>query len=139
MSKYPKHPAPRPKPQLCCDRCGTDSDLFISSITPPSPGSGDPVIVSYTCTRCWVAYRQVADPAEFAGALNVNEGPQDVLVFGGQYIHCRQAMRETGLGVLCLDGRTADEKSGNPLQVRLEIRLLECPCGFRLVLPDERT
>jgi hypothetical protein len=140
MSKNPKHQASRgPKPQrppLCCVHCGTDSHLFISSIAPSSPVSANPVRISYTCTRCGVSYCRLADVTEFAGVLNVNAGSQDVLVFSGQYIHCRRSMQETASGVLRLDGRTADEESGKPLDVYLDIRVMECPCGFRLVLPD---
>lgn len=140
MSKNPKHHLPRPKPQrppLCCTGCGTDSHLFISSVGPP-PGTDNPVMVSYTCTRCWVSYRHEADAAEFDGALNSAAGSPGVLVFSGQYIHCRQSMQETATGVLRLDGRTVDEESGKPLGVHLDIRVIECPCGFRLVLPDEK-
>jgi hypothetical protein len=139
MSKNPKRHKSGPKPQrgrLCCNHCGTDSHLFISSIAPPSPGSDAPVTVSSICTRCWVSYRQQADATEFAGVLNINAGSQDVLIFSGQYIHCRQSMQETASGVLRLEGRTADEESGKPLDAYLDIRVMECPCGFRLMLPD---
>lgn len=139
MSRNPGRHAPRPKsqrPPLYCIHCCTDSHLFISSIAPPSPDSDDPVTVSYTCTRCWVWYRRQADATEFAGSLNTGPGSQDVLVFSGQYIHCRQSMQETASGVLRLDGRTAGEESGKPLDAYLDIRVMECPCGFRLVLPD---
>lgn len=142
MSKNPKHHAPRPKPQrppLYCVRCGTDSHLFISSIAQPPAGPDDPVTVSYTCTRCWVSYRRVADAAEFAGVLDIDAGSPDVLVFSGQYIHCRQSMQQTASGVLRLEGRTSEEASRKPLGVYLDIRVMECRCGFRLVLPDQKT
>lgn len=141
MSKEPKREAPQDRePErlpLWCLHCGTDCHLFIRSIAPPGSGSSTAVTVCYACTRCGVSYRHLADVSQFAGALNINAQSQDVLVFSGQYIHCGQSMQQTATGVLRLDGRVLEEnESGKAKCVYLDIRVLECPCGFRLVLPD---
>jgi hypothetical protein len=138
MSNKPQRQAPRPEPHrppLFCAHCGTDAHVFISSITPPSPASGNRVAISYTCTRCDGKYHQLAHTAGIAGALNMNPGSQDVLVFNGQYVHCRQPMQQTASGVIALNGPSENAKPGTPA-VYLDVRMLQCPCGFRLVLPD---
>jgi hypothetical protein len=139
MSKQPKRHGARGSqqqiPPLCCVHCSTDSHLFINSITPSSADPAHHVEVLYTCTRCGVRYRHTAEASHFDG-LDFEAGSQDVVVFSGQYIHCRRSMQETASGVLRLDGRVLGEESGKPLDVYLDIRLMECACGYRLVLPD---
>jgi hypothetical protein len=91
--------------------------------------------VSYTCTACGLFFNHVADVNQFAGVANLVAGRNDVLVFSGEYIHCGQSMQQTASGEVRLDSPAAgDEELGTP-GVYLEIRVLECPCGFRLTLP----
>ncbi len=121
---------------MWCALCGTDSHLFISSIVPLWPASEGALQVSYTCTACGLSRCQVADVGQFAGILGLAAGRNDVLVFSGQYIHCGQSMQQTGSGGIRLDSPAAGEgEHGKAMSVHLEVRVLECPCGFRLLLP----
>ena len=140
MSGNPKHngpygPEPH-RPLLCCDECGTDSHLFISSVFAPALHSDQSVKIFYTCTKCGRSYRQLAEPSQFAGILSFNAVSQDVVVLDGHYIHCGQSMQRTASGFVMLDGRLIGEESAKSRDVYLDIRIMECPCGFRLVLPD---
>ena len=131
----PLGPDPREHP-LWCLRCGTDCDLFISSIVPLGPASEGAVQVSYSCTACGSSYRHVADVSRFAGVRNLAAGRDDVVIYSGQYIHCGQSMQQTGSGVTRLDSPSAgDDEPGKAMGVCLEFRVLDCPCGFRLMLP----
>lgn len=133
--RVPRGPDPREHP-LWCFRCGTYCHLFISSIVPLWPVSEGAMQVSYTCTACGLSSRHVADVSEFAGVLNLTAGRNDVVIFSGQYIHCGQSMEQTGSGGIRVDSPIAGEdEPGMTMSVYLEIRVLECPCGFRLMLP----
>jgi hypothetical protein len=68
--------------------------------------------------------------------LSLNAVSQDVVVLDGHYIHCGQSMQRTASGFLRLNGRLIGEESTKSRDVYLDIRVMECPCGFRLVLPD---
>lgn len=134
--RVPLGPDPREHP-LWCFHCGTYCNLFISSILPLRQASEGVLQVSYTCTACGLSYRHVADISEFAGALNLAAGRNDVVIYSGQYIHCGQSMQETALGEIRIDSPvTREDEPGKNMSVYLEIRALECPCGFRLLLPD---
>lgn len=104
-------------------------------MAPPSPTSGNSVAVFFTCTGCGQSYCHVAAADRFAGTLNVTAGSREVLAFSGQYIHCGQAMQKTGSAVLRIDGRISEDEFPNARDACLEIRVMECPCGFRLDLP----
>lgn len=131
----PLGPDPREHP-LWCLRCGTYYHLFVSSILPLWPASEGAVQVSYTCTACGLCYRHLADVGQFTGILNLAAGRNDVVIYSGQYIHCGQSMQQTGSGEIRLDSPGAgDDEPGKTKSVHLEIRILECPCGFRLMLP----
>ena len=141
MSKKPGRSGPLgpdpPEHPLWCPHCGTDQHLFISSIMPLWPASEGALQVSYTCTACRVSYGRVADVGQFAGILNVAAGRNDVVIFSGQYIHCGQSMQQTGSGGVGLDSPSAGEvEPGTTMSVYLDTRVLECPCGYRLMLPD---
>lgn len=140
MSRNPKRHLPQDpepqRPELCCAQCRTDAHLFISSIAQPSPASKNSVAVYYTCTKCGLSQCYWADEAQFIGAATMTAGRREVLVFKDQYIHCGQSMQETASGVLRIDGRIVGEEVRNAMAVYLDIRVMECPCGFRLVLPD---
>lgn len=140
MSRNPKHNLPHgpdpQRPNLCCSRCGTEDRLFISAIAPPAPASRNSVAVYYTCTKCGLSQCYWADESQFIGALYVIAGLPDVVLFGTQYLHCGQSLQKTASGVLRLDGRVVEDEFRNALAVYLEIRVMECPCGYRLVLPD---
>ena len=141
MSNKPERRAPRgPEPQdqtLSCLHCGTDRHLFISSIVPLWPVIDGTVQVSYSCTACGVSYRRLAKATEFAGVLNLDPGSRDLLIFNGHYLHCGQSMQKTATGIVRFDSpHSSDEESGKSMDVRIEVRLLECPCGFGLVVPD---
>jgi hypothetical protein len=141
MSNNPERRVPRgPDPQdrpLSCLYCGSDSHLFITCILPLWPVFEGTVQVSYSCTACNLTYRHVAKATEFAGVLNLNPGSSDLLYYSGHYIHCGQSMQKTASGIVRFDSPIgSDEEPGETIEVRLEVRLVECPCGFRLVLPE---
>lgn len=86
--------------------------------------------------RSRLSYHHVVEVSQFAGILNLAAGRNDVVIFSGQYIHCGQSMQETASGGIRLDILTAGEdESGETTGVYVDIRVLECPCGFRLMLP----
>lgn len=133
--RVPRGPDPRERP-LWCLRCGTVGDPFISSIVPLWPASAGAVQVSYTCTACGLSYHHVADVSQFDGTLNLASGRDDVVIYRGQYIHCGQSMQQTSSGVLRLGNPAGgDHEPGKAMGVYLETRAMECPCGFRLMLP----
>lgn len=138
MTSQPERDVPfgpeRQSPALWCRHCGSDTHLFISSIVPLWPVFDGAVQVSYSCTACAISYRHLAEVAQFAGALNPYPGSSDLLLFSGHYIHCGQSLQEIASGVLRFSNPL--DPDGESTDVRLEIRVLECPCGFRLVLPD---
>jgi hypothetical protein len=141
MSNKPERRAPRgPEPQdqtLSCLHCGTARHLFISSILPQWPVVDGAVQVSYSCTGCGGSYRHLAKATEFAGVLNPDPGSLDLLIFSGHYIHCGQSMQKTATGIARFGSpRSSDGGSGKSMDVRIEVRLLECPCGFGLVVPE---
>ena len=101
------------------------------------PASEGSLQVSYTCSACGLSYRRVADTDQFAGVANLKAERNDVVIFSGHYIHCGQALQETACGWLRFDSPLDGEKeSWTTMTVCIEIRVLECPCGFRLILPD---
>lgn len=116
-----------------------DAHLFISSLAPPSPASHDSVAIYYTCTQCGHSDCYWADEHQFTGSVRMTAGLDNVLVVSGHYIHCGQSMQETAPGVLRPDGRVLSEEAGKSMSVFLDIRVMGCPCGFRLVLPDQAT
>jgi hypothetical protein len=69
------------------------------------------------------------------------EGPRNriegVLVFGGQFMHCGQAMQKTGseLRRLSVPAFT-DRPLEDALDVYLTTQVLHCPCGFQMELPE---
>jgi hypothetical protein len=141
MSNKPeRHVSRGPEPQdqtLSCRYCRTDSHLFISSIMPLWPDSQGAVQVCYRCTACGLSYRRVAQVKEFAGVLKRHPGSSDLVFYAGHYVHCGQSMQQTATGIVQFDGHgDSDEESREAVSLRLEIRMLECPCGFQLVLPD---
>ena len=132
--RRPLGPDPREHP-LWCLRCGTYRQLFISSVVPLWPVSEGALQVSYTCTACGLSYDHVADVSQFAGIANLAAGRDDVIIFSGEYIHCGQSMQQTASGGIRLDSLGAGEEELGTSSVYLEIRVLECPCSFRLMLP----
>jgi hypothetical protein len=134
--RVPRGPGPQDQP-LSCLYCGSDSHLFISSVLPLWPVFDGAVEVSYSCTACALSYHHLAKATDFAGVLKLNPESRDLLIFSGHYLHCSQSMQKTGSGIVRFDSPIgSDEEPGETIEVRLEVRLLECPCGFRLVLPE---
>ncbi|MET1087751.1 MAG: hypothetical protein ABWY04_11630 [Arthrobacter sp.] len=94
-------------------------------------------MVSYDCTACGLSYQRIADAGQFAGVRNLGAKREDVVIFSGQYLHCGQSLQHTASGWVEFDSPVpgGDEPwaTGN---VCLEVRVLECPCGFQLIIPD---
>jgi len=126
-----------PCPQLGCRTCGQDDALEISSIDTVTGSSGVLADVTHRCTRCGSIRTQITAVTEVARILNrPGRSYADVLTIGGHYIHCGQPMPAVAAEV-----RTARNSSceGNsrPLDVYLTTRVLRCPCGFQVEIPDE--
>ena len=129
-------PAPKPLP-LVCSTCGTDGQLSIKSIEALRPPSESMVEVSYACAGCGRFYTHPADVAQVAVILNSSESSQDVLVFEGHYVHCGRPMEKVGSGVRRLHAEISTSSTENSgLDVYLATRVLHCPCGFQMELPD---
>jgi len=122
---------------LVCESCGTDGTLAIHSIAALNPPSDGMVEVGYACTACNLHDLHLADVAAVAAVLNRAPCPDDVLVFGGHYIHCGQPMQTLGsqtsrlLAAAYTDGSTDDA-----VDINLEIRVLRCTCGFQIEVPS---
>ncbi|MDQ0850972.1 DNA-directed RNA polymerase subunit RPC12/RpoP [Arthrobacter sp. B3I9] len=128
---------PQASPLQCTD-CRSDSHLSISSIESLGPASENLVTVSYTCTACGQFLSHTADVAQVAVILNKYQGRNtDVLVFGGHYIHCGRPMEKAGSGLqrIHLPVKT-DQPTDGALAVYLSTRVLRCPCGFQIELPE---
>lgn len=132
----PRGSAPRPLP-LVCSACGPGGRLSIKSIEALRPESESLVDVSYGCGACGRFYTHPADVAQVAIVLNSSESSQDVLAFGGHYIHCGRPMEKVGSGVRRLHADISTSPAENSgLDVYLATRVLHCPCGFQVELPD---
>lgn len=128
---------PRGVPLHCTD-CGSDRHLSISSIESLGPTSETEVMVSYTCTACGQFHSHAADVAQVAVVLNNRRGrTADVLVFGRHYIHCGRPMEKAGSGLQRIHFPvTTDQHTDGGLAVYLSTRVLRCPCGFQIELPE---
>lgn len=132
----PRGPVPNRLP-LLCTRCGIDGHISIKSIEALQPASESLVEVSYSCSACGRFYIHPADVAQVAVVLNNSESSQDVLIFGGHYIHCGRPMQKVGSGVRRLHAALNTDRPENPgLDVYLATRVLHCPCGFQMELPE---
>lgn len=142
MSIHPEGPASslfggqsKDRP-LTCSRCGTDRFLALHSIEALTPPSTVSVEVGYSCRTCREHYLHPADVAAVAAILNRLRSPEDVLAFGGQYIHCGQPMQITGSEVRRLSAPVfTHEALEDALDVYLATQVLHCPCGFQMELP----
>ena len=123
---------------LVCAACGTDGSLALHSIialTPPAEGE---VEVGYACTGCNLHYLHRADVVAVAAVLNRASYTEDVLVFGGHYIHCGQPMQALGSQIRRLHAAAyTDGAREDAVDVNLETRVQRCSCGFQVELPDE--
>lgn len=122
---------------LVCAGCGRDENLQVHSIAAADPPAPDVVEVGYSCRECSLDYVHLADVADVAAVLNRTRCPEDVLVFGGIYIHCGQPMQRFGSEVRRLVAPvTTDGASDDALDIYLRTRVLRCGCGFQIELPD---
>ncbi|MCU1435745.1 MAG: hypothetical protein JWR71_2470 [Pseudarthrobacter sp.] len=122
---------------LICGRCGTDKNLLLHSIAAARPPVRDMVEVGYSCTTCRLDTVRLADVADVAAVLNRTRSPQDVLVFGGNYIHCGQPMQRFGAEIRRLVApMSTDRAEDDALDIYLRTRVLRCACGFQIELPD---
>jgi hypothetical protein len=69
------------------------------------------------------------------------EGPnsriQGVLAVGGYYMHCGQPMQKTGSELRRLSAPAfTDHALDDALDVYLTTKVLHCPCGFQMELPE---
>ena len=122
---------------LTCRGCGHDQDLALHSVAALTPASPVMVEVTYTCRACKQTYRRRADVAAVAGLLSRESNADDVLAFGGNYIHCGQPMQKTGSEIRRLTAPSfTDRWIEDDLDVYLTTQVLHCPCGFQIELPE---
>jgi len=119
---------------LACAGCGTDRSLTLHSITALSPPSEAMVEVGYACTACDLHYLHRADVVAVAAVLNRAPCLEDVLVFGGHYIHCGQPMQTLGSQVSRVPAAAYTDRA-DAVDVNLETRVLRCTCGFQIEVP----
>ncbi|PNI07291.1 hypothetical protein CXX84_17070 [Arthrobacter sp. AFG7.2] len=60
----------------------------------------------------------------------------DLLSVGGQYIHCGEPMTRAGTDLSFIH-RHDDKQLPEALVVYLATRVLHCPCGFQVEIPDQ--
>jgi hypothetical protein len=133
------HPSREPAedPRLVCAKCGTDRALALHSITALHPPSDDWVEVGYACTACNAHYLHQADVVAVAAVLNRAPCLEDVLVFGGHYIHCGQPMQTLSSQIRRLSAAAyTDGQPEDAVDVNLDTRVLRCACGFQIELPE---
>lgn len=110
-------------------------ELFIRSVMPLWPVSEDCGKCPVPTTACGPSYDHVADVSKFAGIENLAEGRNDVIIFSGDYFHCGQSMQKAASSGIRMDSPAAGEEELGTSSVYIENRVLECPCGFRLMPP----
>jgi hypothetical protein len=122
---------------LVCDGCGTDANLTLHSIVAVRPPSDAVVEVGYACTACNLHFLHRAGVEAVAAVLNRAPYTEDVLVFGGHYIHCGQPMQTLGSQISRLQAAAyTDGVREDAVDVNLETRVLRCTCGFQIELPE---
>ncbi len=143
MSIHPEGPSHRIRGQrteqrpLLCTGCGTDFHLELHSIVALAPAGGEFVEVDYSCQVCRRRYLHRADVAAVALALNHLPSSEDVLAFGGQYVHCGRPMQKTGSELRRLSAPAfTDQAVADALDVYLTTKVLHCPCGFQMEVPE---
>ena len=120
-----------------CGHCGTDSHLVIRSVTELPDHPADVVMVSYTCERCRLFSEHPARVADLSMVLGRTEPSEDVLIFGGYYLHCGRPMTRAGSELRRLSAAVSTEGAGeDTLEVYLATRVLRCGCGFQMELPE---
>jgi hypothetical protein len=121
---------------LLCTKCGTDLHLALHSLAALTPPAGGSVEVGYSCKACRRHYLHRADVAAVAAVLNRVRSFEDVLAFGGQYIHCGRPMQKTGSELRRLSAPAfTDQAIEDALDVYLTTQVLHCPCGFQMEVP----
>jgi hypothetical protein len=122
---------------LWCTGCGTDLHLALHSIAALDPPAGAFVEVGYSCGTCRRHYLHRADVAAVAAALSRLASSEDVLAFGGQYVHCGRPMQKTGSELRRLTAPAfTDRAIEDALDVYLTTQVLHCPCGFQMEVPE---
>lgn len=107
------------------------------SITALNPPSNVFVEVGYACTACNLHYFHRADVVAVAAVLNRVPCSEDVLVFGGHYIHCGQPMPTLGSEIRGFSAVAyTDRDPKDAVDISLETRVLRCTCGFQIELPE---
>ena len=122
---------------VMCNRCGTDYHLTIRSVTDIGDCPTDVVMVAYTCSRCRLFSEHPAQVADLSAVLGRRKQSADVLIFGGHYMHCGQPMAMAGSELRRLAAPMSTEGAAeDTLDVYLSTRVLRCPCGFQMELPE---
>jgi hypothetical protein len=122
---------------LVCNGCGTDANLTLHTIVAVRPPSDAVVEVGYACTACNLHFLHRAGVEAVAAVLNRAPYTEDVLVFGGHYIHCGQPMQTLGSQISRLQAAAyTDGVREDAVDVNLETRVLRCTCGFQIELPE---
>ncbi|XAS67905.1 hypothetical protein V3C33_00770 [Micrococcaceae bacterium Sec5.7] len=105
---------------------------MIETVEPLSPLAPDAVDVSYTCIECDGFYAHATSVPRAAAILNRRQSGPGILEFGGEYIHCGEAM-ESGNP----KQRTiyAGVPTGGAPKGYLGTKTLHCRCGFQTEIP----
>jgi hypothetical protein len=131
--------SPRVQPVMCehCEHCGTHRHLTIRSMTDLQDYPAGVVLVSYTCGRRRRFSEHPARVADVSMVLASTEQTDDVLIFGGHYMHCGQPMGKAGSELRRLSAPLSADGTGEVvLDVYLSTRVLRCVCGFQIELPE---
>lgn len=137
-SQVPDEAQQPPNSPLWCSMCDADQHLQVNSIQSHYPPAPNTVDVTYSCNACRYSYQHLASIQTVAMVLNRPGAPPGVLQFGGQYLHCGEPMKTRS----CELRRTQAPLAMAPgareqlYEVYLNTRILGCPCGFRMEIPD---
>lgn len=123
--------------RLWCTKCDTDEHLVIESVQALEPPRTGLVDAAYTCRECAYFYAHPATVADVAGVLN-RPGPEPVVLqFGGAYLHCGELMMAASSEHHSIYAPlTTEDQRERPLEVYLRTKVLRCPCGFQMEIPD---
>ena len=142
MSAQPESRVPdeahQPDDPLWCTRCNTDQHLVVDSIQSHYPPSPNTVDVAYECHACNYSYDQTATVQRVAVVLNRPGVSQGILQFGGQYLHCGEPMRTSSCELRRIQAPLVLKPGGQlrMYEVIINTRILGCPCGFHMEIPD---
>lgn len=113
-----------------CSYCGTDEYLIIESVEPSRTADAAEFLeISYTCGECDRFYGHPVRHSPLWARVATAE-PADT-----EYLHCGEPMKPKDTRTVSLFEPLSTDPDADTGDVRLEINILRCTCGFQIELP----